>query len=144
MRTARKVLIPMIAAAFILAGALALTWADGDVALSGITVEDKHPNGCIDCHSNASGTDYRLNVSLKEMEGHPDISRFVNELPQGCAMCHKANVPAGSLSNVVHKSHYANPSENHFVTGYAGECLACHTLNTANGAMGNKSAPKNW
>ena len=144
MRIARKVLIPVFAAALILAGALILSWADGDVALSGITVEDAHPNGCIDCHKESNGNDYRLSTSLKELGNHPDVTRIVRNVPEDCAMCHKANVPAGSLSEVVHVAHYANPDENHFIGYYAGECLACHALNTETGAMSNKSGPKNW
>jgi hypothetical protein len=144
MRTARKVLIPLFATALILAGALILSWADGDVELSGITVEDAHPNGCVDCHAVAGDNDYRLNEGLKGVDGHPDVTRIVRNVPGDCGMCHKANVPAGALSEVVHIAHYANPDENHFVGSYAGECLACHALNTSTGAMSNKSGPKNW
>lgn len=143
MRIARKLLIPVFAVALILAGALILSWADGDVALSGITVEDAHPNGCVDCHKQSNGNDYRLTTGLKEL-GHPDIARIVRNVPEDCAMCHKANAPAGSLGEVTHVSHYANPDENVFVNHYGGECLACHALNTSTGAMSNKSGPKNW
>ena len=147
MKSTRTVMLPVLVVALICAGALVLSWADGadgDVGLSGITVEDAHPNACVDCHSDAGDTDYRLNVSLKEIEGHPDITNIVRNLPNDCAMCHKENAPAGALNIIVHKAHYSNPDENHFVTGYAGECLACHALNTETGEMSNKSGPKNW
>ena len=145
MRTIHRVLIPVLAAALIFAGAAALTWAEGEVKLSGITAEDEHPNGCVDCHRMTSdGNDYRLNAGLKEISGHPDVTRIVRTLPGDCAMCHKPTVPAGGLSNVVHMAHYANADENHYVEYYQGECLACHALNTATGEMTNKSGPKNW
>ncbi len=144
MRTARNFLVPVLAIALILAGALALSWADSEVELAGITVEDEHPNACVDCHAQSDSGDHRLNVALKEMEDHPDITRIVRNLPADCAMCHKANMPAGGLSEVVHMAHYANPDENHFVASYNGECLACHALNTSTGVMSNKSGPKNW
>ena len=144
MRTIRRVLIPVLAAAFILIGAVGISWADEEVQLSGITTTDEHPNSCVDCHRKTDDADYRLNESLKEISGHPDITRIVRTLPNDCAMCHKSNVPAGAISNVVHVAHYANPDENHFIEYYQGECLACHALDTATGEMTNKSGPKNW
>ena len=115
MRTARKVLIPILAAALILAGALALTWADTDVQLAGITIEDTHPNGCVDCHAKTD-----------------------------CVICHKPKMPAGDLNNITHSSHYDNPDENHFIEYYNGDCLSCHSLNTATGVMTMKTGAKNW
>lgn len=144
MRTARKVLVPVLAVTLILAGAMVLSWADSDVELTGITVEDPHPNGCVDCHKQNGDSDYRLNAGLKELEGHPDITRIVKNLPQDCSMCHKANMPAGALNTITHKFHYQNPDENHFISYYAGDCLACHALNASTGVMSVKSGPKNW
>ena len=141
----RRFFLPVLAGCIIFTVAVVLTWADdGPAALSGITVEDEHPNGCIDCHKQAGDNDYRLNVSLKEITGHPDITAIVRELPGGCVMCHKDKAPAGALDTITHKYHYENPDENHFVSGYAGECLACHALNTDTGVMTVKSGPKNW
>ena len=143
MKRVKGIVLPLLVAVFVFGGALALTWAQDVPALSGITVEDAHPNGCIDCHRSAGANDYRLNVSLKAA-GHPDITAMVKTVPTDCAICHKANTPLQAISQQVHKAHYQNPSENHFVTAYSGECLACHTLNTATGVMTVKSAPKNW
>ncbi len=144
MKRAKQILVPSLIALFVLGGALALTWAADTPALSGITVEDEHPNGCVDCHRNAGeGKDYRLNGALEEMD-HPDVSALVKTVPQDCGMCHKAGTPTGSLSLRVHKIHYEEPSENHFIAYYQGECLACHTLNTATGVMSVKNGPKNW
>ena len=144
MKTTRKILTPVLAVALILAGALALSWADTDVELPGITIEDAHPQGCVDCHVDAEENDYRLNVGLKGIEGHPDITNIVKNVPQDCTMCHKASVPAGALAEAVHKAHFADPDENHFIAYYKGQCLECHALNTSTGVMSNKSGPKNW
>ena len=114
--------------------------------LPGITVDDEHPNGCVDCHKDAGGgNDYRLTVGLKSnYEKHPDIGMIVKEAPGGCAMCHTDGSPAGALSMIVHKPHYENPAENQFITNYQGACLQCHTLDSGTGKMGMKSGPKNW
>ncbi|TFG64515.1 MAG: hypothetical protein E4H36_02800, partial [Spirochaetales bacterium] len=40
-----------------------VAWAQqGQLKLSGITVKDEHPNGCVDCHKVAGGNDYRLST----------------------------------------------------------------------------------
>ena len=128
----------------ILGGALALTFAQDTPPLSGITIEDEHPNGCIDCHRDAGeGNDYRLNVSLDEA-GHPNVSAMIKKVPGDCGICHKAGTPLGGMSELSHKAHFEEPSENHFVTAYNGECLACHSLNSATGEVTMKSGPKNW
>ena len=113
--------------------------------LPGITVTDDHPRGCVDCHRNAGeGQDYRLNVSLREIEDHPDITAIVKKIPDDCAMCHKEGTSAGPLSLALHKHHYEDPTENHFISFYKGSCLNCHTLDAETGKMGVKSGPKNW
>ena len=144
MRTARKVLIPVLAVVLIAGGAMVLSWADSHAQLPGITVEDTHPNGCIDCHKETDDGDYRLSTSLKELSGHPDISMIVKTLPNDCAMCHKPKAPAGALNTITHQFHYENPGENNFIKDYAGACLSCHALNTESGEMSVKSGPKNW
>ena len=133
----------IIFALLIAVSAITLT-ADSHIMLPGVNAEDKHPNGCIDCHSQGADGDYRLNVSLKELSGHPPIDAMVKTLPNDCMTCHKAGAYAGPLSSITHKSHYANPGENHFVSGYGGQCLECHSLNLTTGAMSVKSGPKNW
>ena len=110
--------------------------------LSGITVKDEHPNGCVDCHKVSGGNDYRLNVELGS--GHPDISKIVRTVPNDCSMCHKANTKAGALNLQTHKIHYQNPANNNFVKAYQGDCLTCHSLDLATGVMKVKSGPKNW
>ena len=147
MRRLRGFIVALATATLILGMSVLLLGADdGDGPyLPGVTQVDDHPNGCVDCHRQVSAeSDYRLNVSLKEMEGHPDISRMVKTMPKDCAMCHKAGASAGLLSNVVHEAHYEDPAENHFVSSYQGACLSCHTLNLSDGSMTMKSGAKNW
>ena len=145
MRITRKVIIPLIATALILAGALTLSWADTDVQLSGITIDDAHPNGCVDCHSQQSGgDDDRLNIVVNAITDHPNITPIAKKIPEDCTMCHRSGVAAGALNTQVHRIHYENPGENHFIDEYNGECLSCHSLNTATGQMTVKSGQKNW
>jgi mono/diheme cytochrome c family protein len=115
------------------------------VFLPGITVKDEHPNGCVDCHKNAD-KDYRLNVALTQIKGHPNIAKVVKKVPDGCAMCHKAggSGKAPALANVVHEFHYKDAAKNAFVTYYQGACLNCHQLNVDNGEMKVKSGAANW
>jgi len=129
-----------------LAGTTLFLAAEEKPFLPGLIQEDDHPNGCTDCHRLAGeGRDYRLNVSLKEMEDHPDITMIVNTLPQDCAMCHQKGSDAGELSMVLHKAHYHDPKvENHFIEYYQGECLNCHFLDLKTGDMKIKGGAKNW
>ena len=144
MKRVKGIVLSVTIVAFAFAGAIGLIWAQDAPALSGITAEDAHPNGCIDCHRVAeNGNDYRLNVSLTEA-GHPNIATMVRTVPNDCGICHKAGTPLGAVSELTHKAHYANASENHFIAYYQGECLACHALNAETGVMTVKSGPKNW
>ncbi len=110
--------------------------------LPGITTEDQHPQGCVDCHTQSSSGDHRLNVALKEVSGHPAIDSIVNTVPNDCMMCHGSY--AAKLNTITHTAHYKNPEENHFVGYYAGQCLECHSLDLSTGTMSVKSGPKNW
>jgi hypothetical protein len=136
----------VLALSIVLLCALSLGTVFGEdvLKLSGITIKDEHPNGCVDCHKVAGeGQDYRLNVELAAA-GHPDISKIVKTVPEDCAMCHKTGAKAGALNTQAHHLHYVNPDENHFIAYYFGDCLACHALNVATGEMSVKSGPKNW
>ena len=81
---AKRVISFLGLAAFMTVGAIVLLAVD----LPGVTVEDDHPNGCVDCHQQTDDADYRLNVELKALEGHPDISAMMKTVPADCAMCH--------------------------------------------------------
>lgn len=124
----------------------AVSWAQqGQLKLSGVTVADAHPNGCIDCHKDlGGGKDYRLSTGLKEIKGHPDITKIVNKVPDGCLNCHKEGSKAGPLNLQTHKIHFQKPAENVFVTNYGGDCLNCHKIDLATGTMTVKSGAKNW
>lgn len=114
-------------------------------ALSGITIEDKHPNGCVDCHTQMGDQDYRLNAGLKNNPEHPDIDEVTDIVPESCKMCHQDGVEAGAMNLISHKVHYHKPpAENHFIKYYQGECLSCHQLNSSTGQMTVKNGPKNW
>ncbi len=139
-----KSLILIIAVLVLFLGAVMSASAQDTLKLSGITTTDDHPNGCVDCHKQSGGNDYRLNTALKEISGHPDVTKIVKTVPKDCGMCHKPNSSAGSLTLQVHKIHFENPDENHFISNYQGECLACHSLDLATGEMSVKSGPKNW
>ena len=125
-------------------GAAVLASAQETLKLSGITTTDEHPNGCVDCHTQSGDNDYRLSTELKNLSGHPDVTKIVKTVPKDCAMCHKPNSSAGPLNLQVHKIHFQNPGENHFIEYYQGECLACHSLDLSTGEMSVKSGPKNW
>lgn len=137
----KKVRLFIVVAVMIAVVAFGL-WAQDRVQLPGINAEDKHPQGCVDCHNNEGDNDYRLNVSLKEVADHPAIDSIVNTVPDDCNMCHGSY--ASKLNTITHTAHYANPDENSFVAYYNGQCLECHTINTATGETGIKSGPKNW
>ncbi len=142
MRIQKKCAAILIATLFLL-GAAGLLFAQ-DAFLPGITSSDDHPNGCIDCHKSTDGGDYRLNVELEDMGGHPDVTNIVKTLPDDCMFCHKEGVKAGELNVITHQGHYHNPGDNHFVSGYQGACLHCHALNTRTWEMSIKSGSKNW
>ena len=76
----KKMRIIAIVAALAAVLALGLL-ADEFAKLPGINTEDQHPNGCVDCHKVSGDSDFRLNVSLKEVSGHPPIDSMVNVLP---------------------------------------------------------------
>ncbi len=103
---------------------LSMDRAYADSPLPGINAEDKHPNGCVDCHVDAGGgNDYRINVELKKVTDHPDVGAMMNTLPKDCYMCHKQGGAANPINTITHKQHYANPGKNVFIAEYNGSCL---------------------
>ncbi len=146
MKTVSKAVYFLALAAAVVAGSLVLMGqAKAKPFLPGITVADEHPNGCVDCHSNqGQGKDYRLNVSLAKIQGHPKVDAIVKQVPQGCLICHKEAGKAGPLNIVLHKAHYAKSADSPFVQFYQGACLNCHKLDAASGKLTMKSGAKNW
>jgi hypothetical protein len=113
--------------------------------LSGITVADEYPNGCVSCHVKVSDDkDLRLIAVLKKVEKHPAIEKMVKTVPSDCLKCHKEGSKAGLFNLITHKNHFSNPQENAFVSNYKGNCLACHTLDKNTFVMSVKSGPSNW
>lgn len=137
-----KLSLLLMGTAFICSTAL----AQQPLKLSGITVEDKYPNGCVDCHAQIGDNDYRLNVRMKKyIPNHPDISKKTVTIPKSCKMCHRKGKEGGPLSLISHKAHYHKPpAENDFIKYYKGDCLSCHQLNLSTGQITIKSGPKNW
>jgi cytochrome c553 len=146
MNKPRRLLLILLIPAVVIAAALFLVAADNNKPfLPGVTVADEHPNGCVDCHKNqGEGRDYRMNVELAKVSGHPNIEKIVKKLPDDCMMCHKEGSKAGALNLITHKYHYRNAADNSFIKFYQGACLNCHSVDTATGKMAIKSGPKNW
>jgi hypothetical protein len=146
MKRIAKALTILLAVAGVAGAVLVLMAADNAKPyLPGITVTDDHPNGCVDCHKNqGEGKDYRLNVSLAQVKGHPKIDAIVKKLPQDCMMCHKEGGKVAALNLMLHKAHYEKAGESAFIQFYQGACLNCHKLDAASGKMSIKSGAKNW
>ena len=113
-------------------------------SLPGVTVTDKHPNGCVDCHKAFGDKDYRLKMGLAKIEGHTEMDTIVKNLPQDCMKCHKADSSTGYLGDIAHRDHYGNPSKNVFIIVYKGDCLNCHGIDPESGKTTLKDGPKNW
>jgi len=146
MKRVKKVVLFLLLAAAVVAGTLVLMGqAKPKAFLPGLTVADEHPNGCVDCHKNqGADKDYRLNVSLAKIQGHPKIDAIVKKLPDSCMICHKAGGKVSPLNIMLHKVHYEKGAENPFVQFYQGACLNCHKLDAASGKLTMKSSAKNW
>ncbi|WP_156360598.1 hypothetical protein [Dethiosulfatarculus sandiegensis] len=114
--------------------------------LYGITIEDKYPHGCVDCHVQSGNLDYRINVRLKKYyPDHPDINKENLTVPRSCKKCHGEDKEAETMSVISHKVHYHKLSaKNDFIKYYQGKCLSCHQLNPSTGQMTLKNGPKNW
>jgi hypothetical protein len=113
-------------------------------ALPGVTVTDKYPDGCVDCHKTIGDKDYRLKTGLVRIGGHSEMATIVRNLPRDCMKCHKVDSPAGYLGDIAHRDHYRNPSENDFVIVYKGDCLHCHGIDLESGKTTLKDGSKNW
>jgi hypothetical protein len=145
MRKATKILFFLLLIAGVVTITVFLVAADNNKPfLPGVTIADEHPNGCVDCHKISGDNDYRLNVELANLDGHPKIDAIVKNVPQDCLMCHKEGAKAGPLNLITHKDHYRNPNDNSFIKYYQGACLNCHSVSPGSGKMAIKSGPKNW
>jgi len=136
--------------------------------IPGITVEDKFPNGCVDCHTNhpEMNQDHRLTTILSSwnkgvnpeilkkaqnivpagiiLKGvHPDIRDSVKMIPSDCRKCHsKASKTAPMMYPLMHLIHLTGGEKNHFLTVFQGECTHCHKLNPEKGTWAILSGPE--
>ncbi|MEI6874416.1 MAG: hypothetical protein WCL50_04705 [Spirochaetota bacterium] len=113
--------------------------------LPGINAPDLQPKGCVDCHINAGGKDFRLTVVLNSLKGgHPDVTKIVKNVPADCLKCHFASAKAPVLGSMVHRNHFADQVDNDFLSLDKGSCLSCHNIDAKSGKIAYKNAPANW
>ena len=136
-------------------------------AIPGLTVEDRFPRACVDCHIVVpdSGMDERLSTKLRAEQFNPtQLARIrailpdpmkitgrhprlpdpiFRNVPAGCLTCHRdnqANLP--SLAPMIHAIHLTGGSENHYLTLFGGQCTNCHKFNATNGRWSIPSGPE--
>jgi len=168
--TKRVSIFALIAALALGSGIAVFTQEEAELPeIPGITVEDTHPLGCVDCHKPRPdiGQDF-LSLEIKEWaeEGapdeimnvakaawpeasltgkHPDVSGMVaaQELPGVCLMCHTEDSDK-PLPPAVHLIHFSTKPEYTgedpaFLRIYGGFCTQCHALDPDVGTMTMKS-----
>lgn len=124
--------------------------------IPGITAEDTHPNGCVDCHKKTDSADYRLSATIVAWASkgvdqdildkvkpafpsdapasgkHPDVSAMIasSTIPDVCLSCHKEGTKSPpELSKLLHLIHFkGDPAGNAFLTSYGGFCTNCHKI----------------
>jgi hypothetical protein len=127
--------------------------------IPGLTVEDKFPNGCVDCHINMPDIkqDERIstlmsrwnkNVEAKLLKKaqavasadvtlkgiHPPASGSLKNIPAACTTCHsKTSRTAPPFAALLHAIHLTGGNDNHFLTIFQGECTHCHKMNVTTG-----------
>jgi hypothetical protein len=146
MKTSKLARVPVLFLGCFFALALSVSAASNTAPpLPGITAADDRPKGCVDCHINAGGKDFRLTVVLNSLkDGHPEVVKTVKNVPVDCLKCHFASAKAPVLGSMVHRNHYSNAVNNAFLNEDKGSCLACHTVDTKSGKIAIKNAPANW
>ena len=141
-----KIALYLTLAAAIFAGAFFFqgqAYADSAV-LPGINAKDDYPQGCVNCHTGAGGGQPLVNVLVKAIKNHADISMITKSVPDGCVICHKKGGPSAPITQVTHKQHYENPGQSKFIANFGGACLSCHSLDVKSGIMSIKKGKKNW
>lgn len=135
----------------------------------GLTVADKNPNGCVDCHVvyKDRGHDERLSVALAEWTAgkidagllahtkasmpagvavkgkHPSAEDSLEDIPAACLDCHDSgSKKAPPFSRLLHLVHLTGGAKNPFMTVYQGECTHCHKLDTKTGEWSLRSGPE--
>lgn len=134
-------------------------------AIPGITAEDPHPNGCVDCHVNMKELDMDVRISTlmaqwqagvepkllaaakaaapdpEKITGkHPKASTS-GEIPKSCLICHgAASKTAPPFARLMHVVHLTGGEENLYMGYYQGDCTHCHKLDAKTGAWAIPSA----
>lgn len=135
--------------------------------IPGLTIEDKFPDGCVDCHINMperkqderistlmSGWTIKIDEKLlnkvrkvfpnTELKGvHPLAAESLEDIPSACIACHRSTSDtAPPFAELLHVIHLTGLNENHFLTIFQGECTHCHKLNAETGAWTMPSGPE--
>jgi len=135
----------LLAAGLLVVGASVYAAPKAIPPLPGINAPDKQPKGCVDCHVEQGGRDFRLIAVLKGLKGgHPDVSKIVKNVPADCLKCHFSSAKAPVLGSMVHRNHFINLVDNDFLASDFGSCLSCHTIDRQSGKIAYKNAPANW
>lgn len=136
--------------------------------IPGLTAEDPHPNGCVDCHVvlTQPPMDVRISTLLAQWNEkvepkllaaakaaaadpekitgrHPKAAGALKNIPGGCLMCHgKDSKNAPPFARMIHLIHLTGGSENPYMTYYQGDCTHCHKLDTRTGTWRIPSGPE--
>lgn len=140
------VTIPIAFIVFLLvAGSAGAAESPPPAFLPGLLQTDTTPNGCISCHQKVGDKDFTIPAELRNIKGHPDISKSIKTVPDDCRACHRDGAKLPSIAKVVHLQHFGpDATKNAFVQRYAGSCLNCHKLDLSTGTMSIKSGKANW
>jgi hypothetical protein len=137
-------------------------------SIPGITAEDPHPRGCVDCHVYIKEMDLDVRLStqmasltktvepalLKKAQAaappgvtlkgqHPSLpASAFRDIPNSCLMCHgpKSQV-APPMARLTHLIHLTGGAQNIFLTVHQGDCTHCHKLGST-GAWSIPSGPE--
>ena len=127
-------------------------------AIPGLTVEDRFPGACVDCHIVVpdGGMDERLSTRLRGMSEqvdptmlarvravlpastrimgrHPRLANPIfQNIPANCFTCHR-QMTLPQLGPMLHAIHLTGASGNRYVTLFGGQCTNCHKFNAING-----------
>lgn len=136
--------------------------------IPGLTIEDKFPNGCVDCHINMPDIkqDERISALMSKWNSHveakllkkaqaiapagvtlkgihPPAAGSLKNIPAACTACHgKTSRTAPPLAELLHVVHLTGGEDNHFLTIFQGECTHCHKMNATTGTWTMPSAPE--
>jgi len=154
----------------VLAETTATAAAQAFPEIPGITMPDRFPNACVDCHKAYPDKkmDFRLTSVLRKWEKevdpeflskgqaaapagvtltgkHPDVQEDVKTIPTDCLKCHASDSKqAPPFSRLLHLIHLENEKDNHFLAKYGGQCTHCHKLDTRSGRWGLGSGTAVW